>query len=33
MRPEQGMGGQAGSPEDKNPLQMKLFEPETDDRP
>jgi hypothetical protein len=33
MRSECGTGGHAGSREDKNPLQMELFGPETDDRP
>lgn len=30
---ERGTGGHAGSREDTNPLQMRLFEPASDDPP
>jgi hypothetical protein len=33
MSPEIGTGGLAGSREDTNSLQMRLFEEEADDRP
>jgi hypothetical protein len=32
MSPERGTGGHAGSSEDKDPLQMSLFEERSDDR-
>jgi hypothetical protein len=33
MSPEGGTGGHAGASEDKESLQMRLFEVEDDDRP